>query len=718
MAIEIKSSKEKIDTIVRNVNDYSVLIDDVSDKKTVTGLDCMPGLGMRTEAKSFRGLTQDLSDGVFKTLVMGKFKNGKSSLINGLTGRLMMAANATATTAVIAVVMYGEKENQVQIYRNDSPKPQIISLDQFTREYALSEDDQKLIENGGNFDRFADVDYVVMESKDPLFRDGVRLIDSPGLEEANSRTKTALRFVPKANAIIYVINALSLFSGQERRYIADNFFGKNLRNVFFVVNRIDQLQPGQLDSAVKPSVRSYLEPVFLDQSGRFDQELYDKRVFYTNAYGALCARTNQPYCMVIGRKQIEVPVEIGDTGMPEFEAALSEFLNSDERIHATFQSTLVSMANVYRDACNKVEEEKKARSLPLAQLEENAKLSSKVLEDLRAQANDMQRTVIKAGDLIGQKVYMNLVSYVQTDIPREFAADIENDKVDFGIGSMLRLAGVMLQGVLPRQDKQKLADKQEEIMKPLITKVNQYIKGKIEDWASKVPTLIAADISDLSEELNEEVGQFDLGLEKSMQLFSTGNVKVDQGKKANPLQTVLALANWDISLAVEGAADGGMKWGEFLKRVMTQIALDLGVTIVFGAPLLIPALIIEIVSLSYRANKLPKQIMGQIGPKAFEELMKNVQKNERSFKESINMQFNDQSKAITAGALSLVDDAQRKQTAILEQKRKMSENVANEDHRQEQVLKALYERFGAVYNTLFGHKPSESELAGLAAKKK
>lgn len=285
MAVSVTESSKKIQMIADQVRHYGILIGPTDSDNYVPHLPCKPGLGMVTESESFLCTAKDMQKGLFKTLVMGKFKNGKSTFINAMLGRNLMAAKATATTAVIAVVEYGTHKDQVKIYRNGSDVPEILSLADFTNQFALNETDQKKIEEDGLCDRFSDVSHVEMESDDDLFKDGVQLIDSPGLEEANSRTKTTSQYVPKSNAIIFMLNAASLFSAQERNYIFRNFAGKQLRNIFFVVNRTDNLGPGQLEETVKPAVREVLSDVFARKDGVFDESLYDKRVFYTNACG-------------------------------------------------------------------------------------------------------------------------------------------------------------------------------------------------------------------------------------------------------------------------------------------------------------------------------------------------------------------------------------------------------------------------------------------------
>lgn len=78
----------------------------------------------------------------------------------------------------------------------------------------------------------------------------------------------------------------------------------------------------QQESSVKPSVRMGLADVFTDINGRFDEELYNRRVFFTNSYGALCVRTGEQYIIILGRKEIPVDIEIEDTGIIELENEL------------------------------------------------------------------------------------------------------------------------------------------------------------------------------------------------------------------------------------------------------------------------------------------------------------------------------------------------------------------------------------------------------------
>lgn len=709
MAIQIIESQEKVREIIGYVREYGILVGG-GEMDYVPRFPYRPGLGMNTSGESFAELAKDLDDGLFKILVMGKFKNGKSTFINAMLGRLMMAARATVTTAVIAMVEYGEHDDIVQVYRTDSMKPDLISLEQFTKEFALNEEDEQTIEDGGNCDRFADISHVVMQSHADIFKDGVRLIDSPGLEEANARTRTTNEFVPKANAIIFMLTAQALFSAAERKYIAENFAGKNLRNVFFVINRIDNLNADELERTVKPAVRKGLAEVFTGKDGEFDEELYESRVFFTNAYGALCARTGEPYKLKIGSKEYSVDVAIQDTGIQEFECALSSFLNSDERILATFQSTLMGMANVYQEAEVQVQADEAARSLPLEQLEQNLAAAKEVLKGLHSQAENMSRFISRAGDIISKKVYNSLLSYVQTEIPREFAIEVENSDTKFGVSNMLKMAASAITVNLPWKDKKEAAKEQEKLLAPITDKINDYIRMKLEVWQSRIGTEIEPDLRDLEQELGDEMNRFEIGLNQAVEIFSWGNVKSDGAYTASPLQTIFALSHGDISLAIEGAASGGISWSDYLKRTLVQGIINWGVGMLFGSAILLPALVVEAIGFIFSSQRVPKQLLKQMGPLAFTCLRERVQGEEITLHESINRQFSDQSTDLFKKANGLINEAEERQNKILEEKRNDRDVNDKESERQKAVLEALGDRFSQVYKILYGYAPESEEL--------
>lgn len=258
-------------------------------------------------------------------LVIGKFTVGKTTFLNALTGEDMSLGGPSVH---VTTLTYGNDDKNVRVFKQKSNTPVIVPRDKFSREFQISSKAlDYLYENEDYPGTVDEISYIEMQTANPLFPGGVRIIDTPSLNFEKLFTILTEEYVPKANAIIFMLNATALFSKKEKEYIEKNFGGKHLQNVFFVVNRINQIfEP--LEENVKPTVRSGLSSVFTDASGKFDEILFQKRVFYVDAYGALCARTGEPYKVLAGRKEIEFPIEIEETGFLEFESALWQYLRS------------------------------------------------------------------------------------------------------------------------------------------------------------------------------------------------------------------------------------------------------------------------------------------------------------------------------------------------------------------------------------------------------
>ena len=158
-----KEVQKKANMIQKAVKESSILLGPVSDEM-LEGTSVRPGLDKLTYAKALSDEAEKLNTSMFKALFMGTFKNGKSTTINAILGKELLPVGATAATAVISQVLYGKDCDHVKIYKNGLEEPEIMDLKDFLESYKLSDDDIMTIGEKGSLDRFADVDYVILES--------------------------------------------------------------------------------------------------------------------------------------------------------------------------------------------------------------------------------------------------------------------------------------------------------------------------------------------------------------------------------------------------------------------------------------------------------------------------------------------------------------------------------------------------------------------------
>ena len=257
----------------------------------------------------------------FNILVVGRYVVGKKTLVNALLGMDVLPTSCRVYQYFPITVEFGSCEKQVQIFERGKSQQRIISREQFEKEFKMEGD----IESLSRTEKF---DHAIVQSNSPRLQSNVRITVFPYLPEHpfSNNSEKLKQYSTEADVIIFTLSAYTLFSAAERKYINENFVGRGLRNVFFVVNRIDCLNdPDALEKSIKPAVRAHLEGVFTDENGHFDEELFNKRVFYTNAHGTLCVRTGEPYTTLVGRKFVPVPITIEETGILEFEQALEEY---------------------------------------------------------------------------------------------------------------------------------------------------------------------------------------------------------------------------------------------------------------------------------------------------------------------------------------------------------------------------------------------------------
>lgn len=366
------------------------------------------------EASVLSNRCDDFVNGLFDIFVIGDWGSGKSTLINALTGEKLAYASVFPNIPFFVTMKYGD-DYCVDVVHADGSILR-YSREQFEQEFTLSYEEQLELSENGTLEKIENISRVVMYGQNDLLRNGLCLTDSPGFfEYSDLMQQERMEYQARADAIIYVFNACRLFSTQEKDYIAENFAGKHMRNVFFIINKIDILSPGQLENAIVPALRTGLEDVFLDDNGNFDEELYKRRVFFINSYGALCVKTNKPYKIYVGRKEVEIPIDFEDTGILEFENALRDYLNQDGLFQARFGLALNIMKQIYQS------DSKELYAAELHTEEDLAELDRRdgVLKNLFHETMDKIANFEKKWNSISERAYARMVKYMKIDLPRE-----------------------------------------------------------------------------------------------------------------------------------------------------------------------------------------------------------------------------------------------------------------------------------------------------------
>lgn len=231
--------------------------------------DVVTELNLPNDSVNLEKLSRKVNNDTFKIMVIGDFSNGKSTVINSLLGEDVLPAYARPTTAVINEVKHGEKKEAIIYFRNPIPEQLPESLSPKALEHIREYDMKDIPPLKINYDEIED--YVVIPmGEDPkemllespfekvelfwplkMLEDGVEIIDSPGLNESETREKVTMDYLSKADAILFVLRANQL-CGKDEMYFIENYLKEfGFTDPFFVVNYFDLIKEKEKDGIKK-----------------------------------------------------------------------------------------------------------------------------------------------------------------------------------------------------------------------------------------------------------------------------------------------------------------------------------------------------------------------------------------------------------------------------------------------------------------------------------
>ena len=268
--------------------------------------DLVQKLDMEHCAKTLQQLREKLSSDTFKILVIGNFKNGKSTFINALLGQEILPAYAMPTTAINIETKYGEKPKAILHFLNPLPEKMydgipekaLTHMHRFKMkdvppiEISVDEIEDYVVIPMGMGYRGSPFEKVELFWPLDLLKDGVEIVDSPGLNKNPVRAQITMEYLSKADAIIFIFSALTMGSAGEIAYIDDvlrkNGFGE--QSLFCVVNHFDQL-----DERGQQYLRKFADNLLAP---------YTKHVYYTSAYKGLMGQLQHNSAML---KESKIP---------------------------------------------------------------------------------------------------------------------------------------------------------------------------------------------------------------------------------------------------------------------------------------------------------------------------------------------------------------------------------------------------------------------------
>ncbi|MEJ2313696.1 MAG: dynamin family protein [Nitrospirota bacterium] len=282
-------------------------------------------------------LAEKLREGAFDLVVAGQFKRGKTSLINALIGADILPVSVVPLTSIITVLTYGPAL-RVKVHFNGERTMEIKpeSLPEYVTEK-------------GNPKNEKNVKEVVVEYPSPYLKDGVRIVDTPGVGSVyEHNTDAAYRYLPRSDAVLFLLSVDQPLSRAEFDFLGD--VGEYANKIFFLLNKADYLSDTELGESV----------------GFLRGELRK-------------ALTSEPVIFPVSAKlALEGKVKGSDEALkrsrlPEFSEALREFL-MNEKGRVLLRSVADNLLRILSQGRFEAELELGSLSAPLQELEEKLRV--------------------------------------------------------------------------------------------------------------------------------------------------------------------------------------------------------------------------------------------------------------------------------------------------------------------------------------------------------
>lgn len=172
----------------------------------------------------------------FHLVVLGEFNHGKTTFVNALLGERVLPMGVTPTTAVIHHVTHGASPSARAVSDNDSHGVPMEQVADFVVGGKAAEEEVKYLE----------VDYPAA-----ILEGGVVLVDTPGVNDLNSaRAEITYSYLPKADAILFLLDAGQILKESERSFIANKLLSQSRDKVIFVINKVDLLDEDEKAEAL------------------------------------------------------------------------------------------------------------------------------------------------------------------------------------------------------------------------------------------------------------------------------------------------------------------------------------------------------------------------------------------------------------------------------------------------------------------------------------
>ncbi|MFG2935964.1 dynamin family protein [Streptomyces sp. NPDC048282] len=567
----------------------------------------------------------------FYVMVVGDFKRGKSTFVNALLGAQVLPVKAVPATAVITEVRFGEAP-AAQLWKEDSVSPESVSPERLV--------DLITVNNKAHEQRNP---YVKAEVIWPLelCRNNVVLVDSPGLNDHESRDEITLGYLRKADAVIFLQHAIAPMSMDESQFLTTYLDAHDPFFVFTYFDAIDDHEREEVMAAARHRITA-LRGEERDQ-GRF---------FFVDGKTALRARIAEDAAGFQG------------SGVAALEAALERYL-ATERHKVKILAPARALSGLARELDRNIPHELAMLDSRSGELERRWESAQQPLRELQAQARQITMETDNQTRQLQERVENLLGGFLAAvaDEAPVVAADVPLT-TKLGMNPL------------------KLKERVEQIAGEIAAGTAKQIEEKVAQWvASSLEPVIAQDLEKFAERMNTELGSFEARLDRLRVDLTgvTGAAAAGERQQEPPLTRFLA----GVGGFVLGGVAGGMVGAQFgVKEALRSLLPTMAIAMVwlftpFGLPTLIAGLVVQgIVQSNMAGGRLEGKMREAVGREMATQIRLEAPKQARTAAKSfVDTTMRPIAEAVNSGLSARIDELTRSVAAAQETREQGAEAV-------------------------------------------
>lgn len=185
--------------------------------------------GLAKEQAAIQSLVEEIAKDEYTVVVLGEFKRGKSTFINALLGQSLLPMDVLPETATINFVKYSESPSVTVFYQDGRQEQGEASYNYLKR-----------FSGEAGMELAATVRYLEIGYPLDILKHHIVIVDTPGVDDLNEqRSAVTYGITPRANAVLFLLDAASPLKETERQFIEDKLIHVGVDNIIFIANRYD-----------------------------------------------------------------------------------------------------------------------------------------------------------------------------------------------------------------------------------------------------------------------------------------------------------------------------------------------------------------------------------------------------------------------------------------------------------------------------------------------